>query len=376
MSPDRMSLDSLECLADKGRSLFVGGRFNDTGGRPSKIAHQVFESLRNLRTAYINGGYYSLLEKILRDAKEYKIIYWFADVPNDKPKLVSRIKAMNKECILVTSKRNVENQYAFADLIHRALEIKSNLVVELSQRKETYYGRIIDPLGNVFLDYDADFGKLGDVLKKRVAQLVSYQRIPSQSIGKEIDVPDEKEFFSIIRNYAEVFHQLIHPHPDAANRFFGNASFRCECGFPSFRAEEIIYVSRRNVDKRVIDKDAFVAVEMGLPVKYHGLNKPSVDTPIQLELYDYYSSIRYIMHSHTYVADAPFTKQILPCGAIEEADEIKSLFTDRALNNFSVNLKGHGSLVLVDKVEKLRNINYIARNMPELVVGYAESKSS
>lgn len=41
-----------------------------------------------------------------------------------------------------------------------------------------------------------------------------------------------------------------------------NVSFRCEKGFPSFRDKNIIYVSKRNMDKRMIGKEGFVAVNL------------------------------------------------------------------------------------------------------------------
>jgi len=357
------------------KTLFVTGRFDDGGGKPSKIGQQVFETIQTPGTDYLNGGNYIDLKEAVNAAKDYKLIYWFADVPNDKPKLVQRIKAINNECVLVTSKRNLEAKYSFSDLLYHALSIKSNLFVEFSKREEKYQGRIIDPLGNVFLDYTTDFSLVARVLKKRAFELLNYTRIASESIGEATEIPDEKEFFPIIKRYAEVFHSLIHSHPDSANRFFGNASFRCERGFPSFRNKGLIYVSRRNVDKRAIDRNAFVGVKPELPVKYYGYYKPSVDTPIQISIYNYYSQIRYILHSHVYVTDAPFTEHIIPCGAIEEADEIIMLLPNRTMTDFAVNLKGHGSLVLVDDAQKLRNINYQAREMPELVIGYLESNN-
>ncbi len=148
--------------------------------------------------------------------------------------------------------------------------------------------------------------------------------------------------------------------------------FTCESGFPSFKHDGFIFVSRRNVDKRGIGKDAFVPVQLEVPVKYHGNDKPSVDTPIQVKLYNYYLNVGYMLHSHAYVDGAPFTERIIPCGALEEVDEITSTVPDRYKVNFSVNLRGHGSLVLVDGVENLREVPYVAREMPEIHADYAK----
>lgn len=351
------------------KTLYVAGRFDYIGGRASKIGKEIFESLEQ-DAEYHNGGYFKELKRLMEEVGKYNLIYWFADVPNDKPKLVKEIKKNNKACVLVTSKRNVDGRYAFQDLLYHALGIKSNLFVEFSKNGDKYNGRVADPLGNVFLDYNENFSLVGKVLSKRVHELLTYTRISSKKIGDKIDAPEEKEFFEIIRRYADVYHNLIHAHPEATNRFFGNASFRCERGFPSFKNDDLIFVSRRNIDKRAIDRDSFVVVKRELPVKYFGEYKPSVDTPIQISLYNHYPNIRYMLHSHTYIEDAPFTERIIPCGALEEAEEIIKIFPNSEGPSFSVNLRGHGSLVLADDVKQLKNIKYIARDVPEIFSDY------
>lgn len=348
------------------KSLFIGGRFNDNCGGFSKIAHQIFKGVELPGMDYHNGGYFMQLELILNKIADYDLVYWFADVPNDKPKLVKQVKRAHKTCTLVTSKRNTENKYSIADLIYHALANKSNLLVEFSESDKRYRGRIIDPLGNIFLDYCPDFSKIGQALKMRTRELLQYTRIPSYRVGEEADVPDEKEFFDIVRLYARRFHELVHAHPEAVNRFFGNASFRCENGFPSFKKEGKIYVSQRNIDKRSINNNSFIAVEQGLPIKYYGAKKPSVDTPVQVMLYDFYKNARYMLHGHVYIEAAPLTDSIIPCGAIEEADEIKRLFPNPEKINFSINLRGHGSLVIADNLDYLKSIQYAPRQIPEV----------
>ena len=354
------------------KSLYVAGKFDDNGGKPSKIAKSVFDAIGPANSGSYNGGSFSELENILRQAEDAQLIYWFADVPNDKVKLVKEIKQRNKACVLVTSKRNTEGKYAFEDLIYRALDIKSNLLVEFTKPGNRYMGRVIDPLGNVFLDHNEDFTLVGKVLRKRVDELMSFTRISSDNAGSAVEIPDEKEFFKTVKEYAGVFHNLVHAHSDAANRFFGNASFRCERGFPSYRSGSLIFVSRRNVDKRFIDKGAFVGVKAEIPIRYFGDIKPSVDTPIQIKLYNFYPKVKFMLHSHVYVNDAPFTERVLPCGAVEEADEIARVFPDRNSVNFSVNLKGHGSLVLADATMHIKDVSYIPRGTPEVHKEYSE----
>jgi len=73
-----------------------------------------------------------------------------------------------------------------------------------------------------------------------------------------------------------------------------------------------------------------------------------------------------MLHSHTYVADAPMTKSIVPCGALEEVTEIEKLVPSKDCNWFFVNLRGHGSLCAAENVNMLVNIPYIARPVPEI----------
>lgn len=352
--------------------MFVGGTFDENGGKESKIARQVFQSLgmADSDSLYVNGGTFNDLEALLPKVRDYQQIYWFANVDNDKPKLVKEIKRQNPASILITSKRNVDSKYSAADLVYHALSNKSNLVVEITSEKGKYFGRIIDPLGNIFQDYTSDFSQVAWSLGKRVDELSSYTRVGSKQIGPAKEIPDKENFFELIRKYGEQFHTLVHARPEAVNRFFGNASFRCERGFPSFREGDLVYVSQRDVDKRYLNKEGFVAVKLELPIQYYGDKKPSVDTPIQVQLYQYYPGINYILHGHVYIKDAPFTSSVVPCGAMEEFEEIIKLFPEKEKEDFAVNLRGHGSLLLVHDLDYLRRIPYSARPSPEVHAEY------
>jgi hypothetical protein len=181
-----------------------------------------------------------------------------------------------------------------------------------------------------------------------------------------VPIPDEKEFFDYAKKVADTFHSLIHG--SNPSRFLGNLSFRCEHGFPSFRTRDVIYVSQRDIDKRFIDKEGFVAVEPILDnvVNYYGDKKPSVDAPIQVRLYSYYNRLRWGMHSHVYIKNAPMTSIAIPCGAVEEFDEILELFPEGDMENVVVNLRGHGSLAMCSYLGYMKGLQYYARPIPEL----------
>ena len=351
------------------RVLFVVGTFDDAGGRPSSygdaligsfLAHGQFKSYRS-----INGGKFDDLIGI--DLTKFDTILWFANVPNDKPKLVREIKKINPTCMLVTSKRN-DNKYNYLDLVARALQTKSNLLVEFVKQPQGIIANLLDPLGNCFAKSVYDAKELSLAIIRRLDRLRRFTRKPSVQIGEirplaGLDTEITDKFMSLVGSYAAKFHELIHA---PTSRLLGNASFRCETGFPSFRSMDTIYVTKRNIDKRGIAINGFVAVE-DTPkcVGYYGVDKPSVDTPIQLALYKALPHINFMIHSHTYIHGAPFTKMVIPCGALEEVAEIMQIADDRR-HYFFVNLRGHGSICGGERCCMLNDIKYYAREVPEL----------
>ncbi len=362
-----------------GELLLVGGDFNEDGGRRSSLIQTISNNLlkEGYRVKCINGGSFEDLRKIYDsfNLESKGIVLWFPNVPNDEEKL-REIKTRAPKIILVASKRN-NNEYSMAEMTNRMLLIKANLWLEFSleekEPKTIYRGSVFDPLGNRWVS-STDFEEVTRVLAKRLRRLEGLTRQNTVAIGGNVEVPNEEEFFEIIKRYANTFHQLIQP-VEEVTRFLGNASFRCERGFPSFRlGEDVVFVSRRNVDKRYIDKNNFVAVcfdeddgDRGT-IYYYGPNKPSVDTPIQVRLYKMYPQIRYMLHSHCYIEGAPFTSDSIPCGAIEEVEEVSRLiekeYPDR--DEYFINLKGHGSLILTKSWQSMRDVKYVGRPLPEI----------
>lgn len=351
------------------RTTVICGTFDDNQGQRSSYMSKMFAGSDSY--LYINGGSWKKLENQLKEiVTETEVLYWFPNIPNDKQKLVEEIKKINPKCLLVTSKNNVEGKYTHEDLVGRALRTKSNLLLEFQKKGGIFTATLHDPLGNIFLSDESRPWEVEKAIRKRIETLSSFRRIQSVKVGPRLEVPDEKEFFEIVKEQADKFHLLIHA--ANSNRLLGNASFRCERGFPSFRHEDTIFVSQRNIDKRFIGQEGFVGVALeknfqATQVRYYGDVKPSVDTPIQTRLFDYYKKIKYILHSHTYIKDAIFTKDVIPCGAIEEFDHIEYLVRDENIENFCINLRGHGSLILAKDLSFLRSTCYLyyARPTPE-----------
>ena len=358
--------------------LLVGGTFDENGGRPSKVVAEIFSGfcLGQLKSSgvpnirVVNGGSLRTLTD-LAYLENISVALWFANVSNEVEKsALQHFKGTNRHCLLVTSKRCVEKQYGLPDLIQRMLELHANLCVQFTKPGSTYFGEILDPLGNSF-GKTSNMPSLGVAIHRRVAFMLSLTRI--QSVNSDSapflvpDIPDEADFFKYVRESAMTFAKLI-PSPTEVKRFVGNASFRCTRGFPSFRKDGKIYVSRRNVDKECIAREEFVPVCLKDGTLYfEGANKPSVDAPVHCLLYNLFPNINYMIHGHVYATDPSSTLVALPCGAIEEVAEIFHQVGDVSTTEFIVNLKGHGFIAGAAKQEDLPGDIFVARitNLPE-----------
>ena len=350
--------------------LVVGGSFDDNGGRSSSLVSKFEQELKNAGVEdvkVLNGGQFSEIEGILERTKDADMVLWWANVPNDKPK-IRDVKSVNPKCMLVTSKRNDGGKYNFSELINRALGAKANLCVEFSKVDDRFQMFVFAPLGNEWYK-GFDIGACCKALASRLEFLNGITREGCVPAKFEAEVPDDKEFFQIVKDYAKVFHELINPAKEVT-RYLGNSSFRCQRGFPSFRQDGIVYVSRRNVDKRFIDKDNFVPTMLSRyhnGVLYQGEYKPSVDTPIQLRLYEALPNINYMIHAHVYLEGAPFTKHMVPCGGLEEVGEVLSVLEDDSKDFYAVNLIGHGCIAMAKTAEQLKGLPYVGRVLPERI---------
>lgn len=382
--------------------LITAGTWDNNDGRPSGLMCKFVDSLnRNEHETicFYNGGNYSDLQKILNDTPSFDIVFWFANVDNSMPK-IRDVKAVAPHVMLINSKRNDNNKYSFQELIQRSLAAKANLTFEFRKQvsKALFDIRVFDPLGCEWYN-GTDINCAVTAAMNRLKYLKSITRqstTPSsedkdlvlkwyfdsfrqdmKKSDKQIAVPDETEFINLVKRYAKRFHEIMNPACDV-KRFLGNCSMkpmppqvgRCSKGMPSFKHGDYIFVSQRNVDKEYLDLNHFVPVCMNDDkIYYCGENKPSVDTPIQLRLYQALPNIRYMIHSHCYIENAGFTSKSIPCGAIEEVDEVLSLidsvYRDRNKDIYLINLFGHGSITMADSVEKLQTLNYIGRPMPE-----------
>lgn len=388
--------------------LVVGGSFDKDGGKQSgliKKIETILETISNhaedMLYRIYNGGHANDLEQILNETKYYDIVFWLPNVPNDMPK-IRQVKEVNPYILLVSSKRNDNGKYTFQELVNRSLGMKANLTIEFSKQDTgLFHMMVFDPLGTVWYDgTDLESCMMATIHRLEFLKSITRQKTiqtdndPNlilnwyfnpykQDEFKSEEMPEvhcQEEFLNLIKKYAEVFHQIMLPEK-GVTRFLGNASFRpdmkhketnfrCTKGFPSFRSDKYIFVSQRNVNKEYISLENFVATYLeNNQVFYCGDKKPSVDTPIQLRLYEQLPHMNYMLHSHCYLKDAPFTTTPIPCGALEEVDEIMQVINERdplrKNNIYKINLIGHGSIVMSEEIGLLDGLEYIGRNLPE-----------
>ena len=383
---------------DSNKSIEVNS-LHHTYGKSSSVVTKLIKAFiaYSIVIRFHNGGKYSDLCVVITTTPNYDLVFWFANVDNSLPK-IRDVKEIAPKVMLITSKRNDNNKYTTMEIVQRALATKSNLIFEFSKTNDLFNIRVLDPLGCMWYDgLDID-----EAVIKTMHRLSYLRSITRQSTNKsntskelvlawyfdqfkqeqyksdkEITIPDEQEFIELVKNYAVRFQEILKPGPNV-ERFLGNASMRpnppqvgrCSKGMLSFRANGYIFVSQRNIDKQFIDINHFVPCYLeNDKVYYCGDNKPSVDTPIQLRLYELLPNINYMIHAHVYMKDAPFTELAIPCGAIEEVSEIKSTikkyYNDFNGTRYVLNLKGHGSIIMGNSIDDITNIQYYGRPMPE-----------
>ncbi|MBU6235724.1 MAG: hypothetical protein KGQ41_07760 [Alphaproteobacteria bacterium] len=352
------------------KALIVGGTFDQAGGKPSKII-AAFAS--ELRWPVINGGTLDTLSKL--DFKAFDTLLWMPNISNDEEKFLPDIKKANPKLLLISSKRVIEKPYSEFDVVSRLLKSHSNLGVMITENAGRLRFRILDPLGNQFCDTD-NAGTLAAALGARVSEIREMSRIGSQEVtdAPTPDVQVPEGFVPIVKRLGDIF--SIHVNAINPERFLGNAAARptdritrCCHGFPSARVGDVVMISRRNVDKQAMTDADFVPVLLDESrVRYFGSRKPSVDSPIQVRLFNHYANVNFMVHGHVYVEGAPMTGNRIPCGHIEEFDEVTSLVPDRTASNFVVNLRGHGCLVLSKDMAYLERVapRFNGRPFPEI----------
>ena len=299
---------------------------------------------------------------LFQEATKQDVIFWMLD-GNDWFSVKQHAPKATVVGFMQTNGR------CFVDVLNQSLQRRDNLTVAISESEngEDEY-LLYDPLGTKWFEGVTN-EYLIRAIYKRAEFLIHTHRENTYPSEERIEVSENEEFFQYVRDVAEIFHKTIQ-HSDGVTRLLGNASFRSMK--PDELLKGVVFASERDVDKALISKDTFVpAWKNGNDGKtyFSGCKKPSKDTIVQLKLYDIFKNVNYIVHSHCYVQNAPFTETPVPCGALEEIDEIVVAIARTGQGNdsgyYAVNLYGHGCIIMADTVKGLRQTEYYTRNLPE-----------
>lgn len=342
------------------KEWIVGGTFDEAGGKPSKIVSEISS---NLNMQALNGGSIEALRTF--DLTKPDVLIWMPNVDNTEEKILPTIKTLNPKVLLISSKRVVEKDYTESDIVGRLLKTKSNLGIMIVKDLDRYRFNLLDPLGNMWAS-DTNIATFCSHLRNRITELLSVTRIPSVRLGEIRQFEINQDFIKLVREFGTEFTKYVNAiNP---NRFLGNAATRCSYGFPSVKDDDRIFVTRRNVDKEGLSPSDFVEIEsLANKIGFYGSAKPSVDAPIQIKLFEYYKNVRFMLHGHVYVTGYNKTISKLPCGSIEEFDEIVNHIPAANSTDFVMNLTGHGFLALASSLDFLKEIKnqLIGRPFPE-----------
>lgn len=324
--------------------LIVGGNWDPTGGRKSSIVEKLEEML-GAKAA--NGGFLSQLSYISEHVvKEFDVTIWMPNVENYEEKYYPKKRVGS---ILICSKV-MRPGYNRFDSVTRIFKTHGNAVIEIHPDDNSGYRfSLVDALNNEWVDT-----RVLEVLCRSISEFVTWnsgvERIGCKKMGG--DVPDRPEELKQLCEVTKLLADKVES--ERGGRFFGNASTRCMKMFPNMRDLGGAWVSARNIDKHRIEPEDFVYSQFDFDKKkilYHGDRKPSVDTPVQLEVFKNYPKINYMLHGHAFIKDAPYTDEYFPCGDMRE---VKPLF--RMLNCYKfLNLKNHGFLIVARTIRDLED---------------------
>lgn len=155
--------------------LMVGGVFDDLGGRPSGYVKKLFSGIQEHwagRSTILNGGYFRDLEAEVEKIDGASVLLWMADVPNDKPKLIARLRGASPGLALAISKNNRAGKYTGEQLAERMAAAGASLMIEfVDGGGEGMVAAVLRGAGGAILSGPTcDIQSLAETAAKRLAE--------------------------------------------------------------------------------------------------------------------------------------------------------------------------------------------------------------
>jgi hypothetical protein len=327
--------------------MIIGGTFDKFGGKTSTIVKLLSKCLN---MPAVNGG--TIWTMGIRKYVKGSLNIWMPNVPNEEAKIYP---VKERGSILICSKV-MRPGNTVHDAVTRIFKMNGNAVITITTDEEGIFKfALVDALGNIWAE-TRRVVDLARAIKQFVAWMNGVERVKSIRIHRGGKAFTSAQFKKDINDY--YLHVLCDLNKDmadrvevaAGSRYFGNASTRCELMFPSIKLREnYIYVSKRNVNKERLSEEDFVLCRNAPSSKdvvfmaENEEDKPSVDTPVQLQLYDQLPNVVCMIHGHAYIKDAPTTASYWPCGDLREVKSAMQLLEDRTM---CINLRNHGFLAI------------------------------
>lgn len=261
-----------------------------------------------------------------------------------KKKYIPRKK---RGSILICSKviRDKTTKY---DAVSRIFKMNGNAVICIFKEDDIYSFELIDALGNTWGNKTTNLKDLTKNIKDFYNWSCGQKRL---SLQQKFVV--ENEFVKLNKELSIKVQNSI------GSRYFGNASTRCMKLFPSERNNDVFLFSTWNSNKEFLTEEDFVIVDVNFNesiYSFFGAKKPSVDTPIQIELYKKLKNINYMIHGHAFIKNCVYTNDYYPCCDLREYNSIIECIEDYEVMNFEINLKNHGFLIGSNTINGIKTI--------------------
>lgn len=335
------------------KRLVVGGNFGDP-----KSSSVIKKLSRWLVADSFNGGTLENLSQARKAVVDYDLVVWMPNVSNDVKKEYPRKKTGS---VLICSKVLHDGRNT-GDAVARIFKMNANAVITINTGSEdSFTFNLVDALGNLWIE-TTDIHELSSSIEALAYWTKQSKRKNSKYTDKNFFENKEVEdkFCEIVKTISQKVEN------ERGGRYFGNASTRCSFMFPTSKLNSglphfpggnvFIHVSGRNMPKDHLKPDDFVPVyEIDGEILYEKETvKPSVDAPVQLELYKKFPNINFMIHGHAYIKGAKMTSHYYPCGDLREVDSIMEVLeTEQALKTSGLNLKNHGFIIFAEDLESL-----------------------
>ncbi len=320
------------------RLMVVGG--NPEKRKPSSVIYKLTEILQ--KEAKIGYQVYNGIKPRQEHMKGNDLIIWAPDVSNEKTK---EYPIKDKGAVLICSKV-IHGDRTEVDAISRIFSMHGNAVICIYKEKSHFRFKLIDALGNVWSDTHYINVLCESIMrfykwsKGQIRESLKQEDLIQTSMPVKVGISEE--FIKLNTILADKVENSL------GSRYFGNFSTRCMKLFPSMKLKDNYYMfSPRNTDKRRLKPDDFVLIK---PPFYYGERKPSVDTPVQVKIYEKFENINFMIHGHAFIENSMTTKNYFPCGDLREVDEIINLFI---YGYRFINLKNHGFLMATQSIETM-----------------------